>query len=229
MIGIYLITNKINNKRYVGKSININKRIGEHFREAGYERNINKPLYKDIKKYGRENFDVEVLEECNEEDLVDREQYYYEKLKPEYNIVSPNKNYYPDEVKEKIGISSRERLLNNNPMDNRIIREKHLKVMQSREFREKMSSIVNDPNVKRKMIKNQPNRKPILMLNKETLEIEKEFVSIRRAVDWLRKNGYEKADRKSVSQCCKETHRYCYNHKWRYKDNGIKREVKALI
>jgi|LSQX01.1.fsa_nt_gb group I intron endonuclease len=229
MIGIYLITNKINNKRYVGKSININKRIGEHFREAGYERNINKPLYKDIKKYGRENFDVEVLEECNEEDLVDREQYYYEKLKPEYNIVSPNKNYYPDEVKEKIGKSSRERLLNNNPMDNRIIREKYLKVMQSREFREKMSSIVNDPNVKRKMIKNQPNRKPILMLNKETLEIEKEFVSIRRAVDWLRKNGYEKADRKSVSQCCKENHRYCYNHKWRYKDNGIERETKALI
>lgn len=31
MIGIYKIVNKINNKVYIGQSININKRIKEHF------------------------------------------------------------------------------------------------------------------------------------------------------------------------------------------------------
>jgi len=220
MIGIYLLTNKINNKKYVGKSIHIRKRIGEHFREARYERNADRPLYQDIRRYGKKNFIVEILEQCSENELAGKEQYYYEKLNPEYNLKSPDSSFYTEETKHKIGIKSRERMLANNPMSNKEIKKKHSEIMKSDELRNKMSKIVNQPKFKTQMIKNQPNRKPIVMLDKETLELKREFLSIRRAVDWLRENGYPKADRKSVRQCCEEEHRYCYNHRWRYGGYG---------
>ena len=71
MIGIYKITNKINGKCYIGQSINIEQRLKDH-------RNCkaNKPLYRAFKKYGIENFDFEVLEECSKEELNEKEIYY---------------------------------------------------------------------------------------------------------------------------------------------------------
>jgi hypothetical protein len=47
---IYLINNKINNKKYVGQSINIKRRITEHIRNAN--NNDNHPLYHAFNKYG---------------------------------------------------------------------------------------------------------------------------------------------------------------------------------
>jgi hypothetical protein len=38
-------------------------------------------------KYGFSNFSLEILEYCNSEDLLKKEQYYLDTLKPEYNIV----------------------------------------------------------------------------------------------------------------------------------------------
>ena len=52
---IYLIANKINNKQYIGQTVNFKKRIKEH----SYGRNDNKNSLIDraIKKYGKNNFD----------------------------------------------------------------------------------------------------------------------------------------------------------------------------
>lgn len=94
MIGIYKITNKINNKIYIGQSINIEKRIHEHFWKAACEKDIsfNSILHTAIRKYGKENFIVEVLEECSVEQLDNREKYYinyYDCITPKgYNILS---------------------------------------------------------------------------------------------------------------------------------------------
>ena len=44
---------------------------------------INKALL----KHGYAKFSLEILEYCNSEDLLKREQYYLDTLKPEYNIV----------------------------------------------------------------------------------------------------------------------------------------------
>lgn len=72
--GIYLIRNKINGKVYIGQSINIERRIGDHFsRRSGTD------LHKDIQQYGKDNFEIEVLEECKVEDLNKRERFYIEK------------------------------------------------------------------------------------------------------------------------------------------------------
>ena len=83
MIGIYIITNKINNKFYIGQSNDIFRRFMEH-------KNLNKKgcrlLHAAIKKYGVENFKFEILEECTIENLDRKEIFYIEKLQPEYNI-----------------------------------------------------------------------------------------------------------------------------------------------
>lgn len=73
MIGIYKITNKINNKCYVGQSNDIQRRFNEHI-WAGDKTRI--PLDKAIKKYGKENFTYEILEECSLEELNAREEYW---------------------------------------------------------------------------------------------------------------------------------------------------------
>lgn len=85
MIGIYKITNKINNKSYIGQSNNINRRFSEH-RCINHE--TNKTLKLAYKKYGIENFEFSVLEECELEELNEREKYWIATLKPQYNRTS---------------------------------------------------------------------------------------------------------------------------------------------
>ena len=88
MIGIYKITNLINNKSYIGQSINIEKRIKEHFWKSKNQKDIsfNSILHQAIRKYGEENFKWEILEECDVEKIDELEQQYIQK----YNTLSPN-------------------------------------------------------------------------------------------------------------------------------------------
>lgn len=58
--GIYKITNKINGKCYVGCSKNIEKRWKEH--SLGSQKDC--IIQKSIKKYGKDNFDFNILLKC---------------------------------------------------------------------------------------------------------------------------------------------------------------------
>lgn len=63
---IYLITNKINNKKYVGKTTkSIKERWEEHLKDSKKEKCEIRPLYRAIRKYGIENFTIEEIEKCN--------------------------------------------------------------------------------------------------------------------------------------------------------------------
>lgn len=78
---IYLITNLINNKKYVGKTTqDIEKRWKKHINDSKREKCEIRPLYRAIRKYGKDNFKIEELEKCNTEVLSDREQYWINKL-----------------------------------------------------------------------------------------------------------------------------------------------------
>lgn len=86
--GVYLIENLINHKKYVGSSTEISNRFSEHL---GRETRLypEREFYKDVLEYGRDNFLCSVLEVCDKEDLIAREQFWYDKLHPEYNIFRP--------------------------------------------------------------------------------------------------------------------------------------------
>ena len=78
---IYLITNKINGKRYIGKTkFTIDRRWYYHCKNAEY--GVDTPFYRAIRKYGKENFTVEFL--C--EGLDSEEIIMIEVHKPEYNV-----------------------------------------------------------------------------------------------------------------------------------------------
>ena len=68
-IGIYKIENLLNHKIYIGQSKHIEKRFLEHCKLSA------KSLVgKAISKYGKENFSFEILEECNESELDEKEE-----------------------------------------------------------------------------------------------------------------------------------------------------------
>jgi len=46
----------------------------------------NRPIDRALYKYGFSNFSLEILEYCSADLALEREQYYMDKLKPEYNI-----------------------------------------------------------------------------------------------------------------------------------------------
>ena len=78
---IYCITNLINEKKYVGKTTySITKRFQEHCKDSKKERCERRPLYDAMNKYGIENFVVEELIECPNDELDSYEKMYIEKL-----------------------------------------------------------------------------------------------------------------------------------------------------
>lgn len=76
---IYKITNKINGKMYIGKTIfTVEQRWKEHQKDSRRRDFEKRPLYSAIKKYGIENFSIEEVEECPIEILSEREKYWIE-------------------------------------------------------------------------------------------------------------------------------------------------------
>lgn len=85
MIGIYRIRNVVYNKCYYGSSKNINKRWLKHINDLTKNKHHNVLLQRSWNKYGQDNFTFELVEECEESELLLIEQKYLD-TKPAYNI-----------------------------------------------------------------------------------------------------------------------------------------------
>lgn len=84
--GIYIITNIINNKKYVGSSKNLSKRKIAHFLKLYNNNHPNIHLQASYNKYGKDVFIFNIIEHVEDiTELVNREQYWIDILKPEYN------------------------------------------------------------------------------------------------------------------------------------------------
>ena len=81
MIGIYKITNKLNDKVYIGQSIDIDARWRQHINAKD-----NMLIHKSIQKYRAENFSFEVLLECPA-DMLD---VWERDMIALYDCISPN-------------------------------------------------------------------------------------------------------------------------------------------
>lgn len=87
--GIYLIRNKIDGKIYVGQSVNIKARITAHKRKLKINKHGNDYLQKAFNKYGADNFEFKVIENCNMEELDNKEIYWIKK----FNSINRNFGY----------------------------------------------------------------------------------------------------------------------------------------
>ena len=127
MAHIYKTTNLINGKRYIGKSRYNNPEY--------YGSGIN--ISRAIKKYGKENFIKEILEECSEDMVDERERYHISLNEPEYNIAAGGNGgdtlkYMTDERKKEVFHSYGKHFRENNPMLKEENRKKVSKRMKER-------------------------------------------------------------------------------------------------
>jgi len=87
-IGVYAITNNLNNKIYIGSTTNSFYKRWQAYKNF-YEQGINKKFRNSIKKYGLNNFTFSIVEVVNIDVVREREEYYIKKLdtvKSGYNI-----------------------------------------------------------------------------------------------------------------------------------------------
>lgn len=78
MIGIYKITNIINGKSYIGQSTDIHRRWRNEITDSNNvnANSYNYPLMRAFRKYGVDNFKFEIIEECKNEELNQKEMYW---------------------------------------------------------------------------------------------------------------------------------------------------------
>lgn len=95
---IYKITNIKDNKSYIGQTrTTLAHRYSGHWSNALSKNGPQYPMYQDMKKLGKDNFTVEQIEECPNDQLNDKEKYwiaYYDTFNNGYNQTKGGAGYY---------------------------------------------------------------------------------------------------------------------------------------
>jgi group I intron endonuclease len=109
--GIYIIRNLVNDKIYVGSSVNIKKRFNQHKNSLRKNKHHNKYLQKSWNKYKEESFEFIVIERHSyPEKILGRENKCILLYNPEYNIIRVNKEgrfILSEETRKKISESNK--------------------------------------------------------------------------------------------------------------------------
>lgn len=99
-IGIYMYENQLNQKKYIGQSTNILRRYGQHAYDAYHRPEKGTGVDSAIAKYGLNNFNFSIIEECQRSELNDKEIYwisYYDSYKNGYNRTPGGKSVSGEE------------------------------------------------------------------------------------------------------------------------------------
>lgn len=109
---IYAITNKVNGFKYIGSAVNWGKRITNHQLKLRDNIHPNQYLQNAYNKYGKDAFIFDIVERCEKEKLIEREQFHidsydFEKLYNLRTIAQSNLGYV-------VSQETRDKLRNNN-------------------------------------------------------------------------------------------------------------------
>lgn len=152
---VYRWVNKVNNKTYVGSSVDFTTRLYKYYSLKHLMKNKT-PIHNALVKYGYSNFSLEILEYSNIKDVIEREQYYLNILKPEYNILQnagsslgfkhseKTLNFYrnerkvSNETRKNLSLAATGRILSEDDKDK--ISNKRLGIKLSEETKSKISA-----------------------------------------------------------------------------------------
>lgn len=209
MAYIYQIINKVNGKIYVGKTnFSIEKRFKEHCRDAFQPKNENRPLYAAMRKYGVENFYIELIEETNEPEI--REVYWIEKLasfKTGYNATQGGDGTryldYDLIVATYQELKSERETAKKLKVDmvsvRTALRERGEKIYTNQEVNREKYGIV------------------VKQLDKNTGELIQVFATARDAARYVRPNASSLGGVAShITEVCKGKRQSAYGYKWKY-------------
>jgi group I intron endonuclease len=82
-----MLTNKLNGKKYVGSYINLRRRLLEYYNVNRLLNEKSMPINVALLKYGYHNFRLTILEICDIDSLMFREEHFFEVYSPEYTIL----------------------------------------------------------------------------------------------------------------------------------------------
>ena len=99
--GIYALINKVNDKYYIGSSLNLKERLLSYFQPSIIALNSNRYINRAIQEYNINSFHIVILEFTNQIDLHTAELSWINWFNPEYNITVPGYNL-SQEHKDKI-------------------------------------------------------------------------------------------------------------------------------
>ena len=112
--GIYMIRNLVNNKVYIGQSIDIYERWNEHICALRGEYHANNHLQSSWNKYKECNFEFSIIEECDESELNNKEIFWIAENDSYYNGYNQTKGgggirgfKHSDETKAKISVANK--------------------------------------------------------------------------------------------------------------------------
>lgn len=170
MAYIYKITNKINGKIYIGKTMfSPEKRWKEHCKDYKKENFEKRPLYSAMRKYGIENFLLSTIEQCDDTIVNDREVYwieYFQSFKNGYNatIGGDGKHYLDYDLicetyKQVQNAVKTAEICGCHPDSvKRILKEKKIEITLSSEIAKKETSkMINQYDLKNNYIKTFPS------------------------------------------------------------------------
>ena len=124
--GIYIIRNSINHRVYVGSAVLLSKRERAHINALLSQSHHNKPLQAFVNKYGCDCLSFSVLEYCDQDRLIEREQYWIDYYQC-YNYLSgfnvrptagSNKGFrFSEESKMKMSAAQKSRVRTQDEID----------------------------------------------------------------------------------------------------------------
>ena len=118
--GIYILKNTINGKQYIGSAIDLSNRLSSYYSTTYMEDALKRGrshIYRALLKNGHSNFSVTILEYCEPEQCIQREDYYLCSLPHEYNILTKAGSWLGHEHSEETKkIMSDIKKGENNPM-----------------------------------------------------------------------------------------------------------------
>jgi len=86
MAVVYAIRNTVNDKIYIGSSIDFGVRLRMHKHQLRKNKHHSILLQRAWNKYGAQSFSIEPIEYVTNEEVLEREQVWLNFFKPEYNI-----------------------------------------------------------------------------------------------------------------------------------------------